>query len=277
MRSSRANAWQSFPPTRRLVVAMALSGSFAAVAATAQPAPPSATVVLVHGAMADSSSWRALMPRLAARGYAVVAAADPLRGLSSDADEVSAVIRSIKGPVVLVGHSYGGSVISNAAIGNDNVKALVYVAAFAPMTGESAFDLVGRFPGSELGAALAPAVPLAHGGNDLHVAPAKFRSAFAADVPAAEANLMALVQRPVTDTALKEASANAAWTSLPSWFVYGSADKSIPPAAHAFMAQRDGAKQTLVVKGASHAVMVSHPAEVAQLIDAAAKASVSQE
>jgi pimeloyl-ACP methyl ester carboxylesterase len=262
----------------RSIASVLILGSVALASGTGSAADGSAariTIVLVHGAMADSSSWNGIIPRLQARGYAVLAAANPLRGLKSDADYLSRVVKSVKGPVVLVGHSYGGSVITNAATGNSNVKALVYVAAFAPDAGESAFDLVGRFPGSILGAALAPPVELSGGGNDLYVDQAKFRESFAADVAEAQVKVMAATLRPVTEAALKDPSAAPAWKTVPSWFVYGSADKSIPATTHAFMAERAGAKKVVVVKGASHVVMVSQPAAVAQVIDEAVMATVS--
>jgi len=241
--------------------------------ASAQKAPaPKPTVVLVHGAFADSSSWNGVIQRLHAKGYTVVAAANGLRSVAGDAASVSSLVRSIHGPVVLVGHSYGGSVISEAADGLGNVKALVYVAAFAPEVGESAGELAGRFPGSSLGPTLAPPVALADGGKDLYIEQDKFRAQFAADVPAAQAALMSAGQRPITDAALHEASTVAAWKTIPSWFVYGSADLNIPPAAQAFMAGRAHARKTVVIEGASHVVMVSHPAEVAALIDQAAQA-----
>ena len=230
------------------------------------------TIVLVHGAMVDSTSWDGVIPKLRAHGYTVVAAANPLRSLKSDADYVSSVLHALQGPVVLVGHSYGGAVITNAAIGQNNVRALVYVAAVAPDSGESTFDLVGKYPGSELGAALRPPVELTNGTHDLSVQPEKFREPFAADVPLAHVNLMAMTQRPVTDVALKEPSGRPAWKSLPSWFIYGDADKSIPPAAHEFMASRAKAREVVVVKGASHVVMISHPAAVARIIEEAAQA-----
>jgi len=261
-------------PFKRLV---ALFGAIALalpllLLASAQKSPtPKATVVLVHGAFADSSSWNGVIQRLHAKGYTVVAAANELRSVKSDAAEVASVLRSIHGPVVLVGHSYGGSVISAAASGLDNVKALVYVAAFAPDVGESAGELTGRFPGSSLGSALSPPVAMASGGNDLYIQQDKFRAQFAADVPAAQAQLMAVGQRPITDAALHETSTSAAWKTIPSWFVYGSADLNIPPAAQAFVAERAHSRKTGVIKGASHVVMVSHPAEVAALIELAAQ------
>lgn len=241
--------------------------------ASARKSPaPKPTVVLVHGAFADSSSWNGVIRRLRDKGYTVIAAANELRSVKGDAAAVNSLVKSIHGPVVLVGHSYGGPVISEAATGLDNVKALVYVAAFAPEVGENAAELSGRFPGSSLGAALAPPVPLADGGKDLYIEQGKFHAQFAADVPAAQASLMAVGQRPVTDAALHEASTSAAWKTIPSWFVYGSADLNIPPAAQAFMAKRAHSRKTVVIKGASHVVMVSHPAEVAALIEQAAQA-----
>lgn len=242
-------------------------------ASAAATVPPKATIVLVHGALADSSSWDGVISRLEAHGYTVIAAADPFRSLKGDSDYVSGIVKNVKGPVVLVGHSYGGSIITNAATGADNIKALVYVAAYAPDGGESAFDLTGKFPGSILPDALAPPMALADGAHDLYVQKSKFRSVFAADIPEKQAELMAVTQRPVTDVALKGVSGAPAWKSIPSWFVYGSADKVIPPAVHAFMAQRAGAKDTIVVKGASHVVMISHPSVVANLIEKAAAAT----
>jgi pimeloyl-ACP methyl ester carboxylesterase len=229
------------------------------------------TVILVHGAFADSSSWNGVIGRLRKDGYTVVAAANPLRSVKSDAAYVADLVANIKTPVVLVGHSYGGSVISEAAEGHDNVKALVYVSAFSPAAGETAAGLSGKFPGSTLDASLAPPVPLSSGGNDLYVQQAKFPVQFAADVPANEAELMAAEQRPVTAAALNEAETAPAWAHVPSWHIYGDADKNIPPEVLAFMAKRAQSKKTIVVKGASHVVMVSHSQEVATLIEAAAK------
>ncbi|MEJ1170083.1 alpha/beta fold hydrolase [Variovorax sp. CCNWLW235] len=239
-------------------------------AATMQQPKP--TVVLVHGAFADSSSWDGVVRGLQARHYPVVAAANPLRGPKSDAAAVASVVDSIKGPVVLVGHSYGGSVISAAASGKTNVKALVFVAAFAPDAGETALGLTGKFPGSTLGPTLAPPVPLADGGKDLYIQQDKFPAQFAADVPVGKARLMAVGQRPIAEAALNEPSEAPSWKSVPSWFVYGSGDKNIPPAALSFMAERAKSVKTVVVKGASHVVMTSHPDAVAKLIAEAASA-----
>ncbi|MBX5009658.1 alpha/beta hydrolase [Rhizobium lentis] len=253
----------------KFAAVVALAGALLSGAAFAQPAKP--TVVLVHGAFADSSSWNGVVEILRKDRFPVVAAASPLRSVSSDAAYVSDVVGSIAGPVVLVGHSYGGQVISTAANGHDNVKSLVYVAAFAPEAGESVADLAGKFPGGTLAGALAAPVKLSAGGVDLYIDQAKFRDQFASDVPAEQARLMAAAQRPITEAALTEKSGEPAWKKLPSWFVYGTGDKNIPAAALGFMAERAGSKRTVVVDSASHVVMVSHPDKVAELIEEAAK------
>ena len=253
-----------------LAVATAVVASPLCLAATPAAKP---TIVLVHGAFAGSSSWNGVIKVLEKDGYTVVAAANPLRSLKGDAESVTNLLKGIDSPVVLVGHSYGGPVISEAAYGQANVKALVYVAAFAPEVGESAVALSGKFPGATLGPALAKPVELASGGKDLYIQQSKFHSQFAADVPEAEARLMAATQRPVTEEALNEAATEPAWKTLPSWWIYGDKDKNIPPQAMQFMAERAHSKQTVVVKGASHVVMVSNPDAVAKLIEAAAKAS----
>jgi pimeloyl-ACP methyl ester carboxylesterase len=233
---------------------------------------PDQTIVLVHGAFAESASWNGVITELLAHGYPVIAAANPLRGVKRDADYIAGIIKGIAGPVVLVGHSYGGMVISTAANGNGNVKALVYVAGFAPEEGESAVDLTGRFPGATLGPTLAPPVVLPDGGKDLYIQQDKFHAQFAADVPEAEAKQMAATQRPITEFALNEASGTPAWKTIPSWFIFGDLDKNIPAAAQSFMAQRAGAKETVKVQGASHVVMVAQPEAVAKLIVSAASA-----
>lgn len=256
---------------KKLIAAAAIAASMA-TGALAQTAPPKPTIVLVHGAFADASSWNGVIGVLERDGYKVVAVANPLRSVHSDAAYVGNVLASLSTPVVLVGHSYGGSVISEAAVGRANVKALVYVAAFAPAAGETAAQLTGKFPGSTLAPTLAPPVPLEAGGTDLYIQQDKFPAQFAADVPRAEARLMAAGQRPITAAALNEASADGAWRTIPAWFVYGDADRNIPPAALAFMARRTQARQTIVLKGGSHVVMVSHPATVAALIETAAAA-----
>ncbi|HEY7069280.1 MAG TPA: alpha/beta hydrolase [Acidimicrobiales bacterium] len=227
--------------------------------------PP--TIVAVHGAFAESASWNPVIDELQAHGLDVVAAANPLRSLAGDAAYVRDVISGIGTPVVLVGHSYGGMVITEAAAANLSVVGLVYVAAFAPEHGESAFELSTLFPGSSLADALA-AYPVATGGVEFAIRPEVFHHQFAADVPAAQAALMAATQRPVTQAALAEGlpSDTPAWRDLPSWFVFGDQDLNIPADLHRFMAERAGAKVTRELAGASHALSLSEPEAVAATI-----------
>jgi pimeloyl-ACP methyl ester carboxylesterase len=232
------------------------------------------TVVLVHGAFAESSSWNAVVGHLQQQTLRVVAAANPLRSVSGDARYVRDVIASIEGPVVLVGHSYGGMVITEAAAGNDQVVGLVYVAAFTPDTGENAFTLSAKFPGSTLGGAIA-AYPVSTGGNELVIRPEVFGEQFAADVDDDLAALMASTQRPVTEAALTEdlPTSTPAWRTIPSWFVFGEADRNIPAELIRFMAERAGARTVTEISGASHALAVSHPVVVAETIFAAVQAT----
>jgi pimeloyl-ACP methyl ester carboxylesterase len=241
--------------------------------AAGQAATPAAkpTIVLVHGAFADASGWNDVVTKLSRDGYTVIAAANPLRDLKSDAQSVSALVKSINGPVVLVGHSYGGEVITEAASGQSNVTALVYVAAFLPEAGESAKSLSAKFPGASLGEALST-VTLPDGDEDLYIQPAKFHAQFAADVPAAKAALMAASQRPITGRALSDMATAPTWKHLPSYVIYGTADRNVPAQVEAFMAARAQARKTVVVEGGSHALLVSQPAKVAALIEDAASA-----
>lgn len=255
---------------RHIAAAVATAALTLSSAAFAAEKP---TVVLVHGAFAESSSWNGVAANLQQQGYPVVAVANPLRSLTADADYVASLVKQTSGPVVLVGHSYGGAVISNAVQDNTNVSALVYVAAFAPEQGETVLELSGRYPGSTLGPTLAAPVILKDGNKDLYIQQDKFGQQFAADVPAAEAVLMAATQRPVTELALTEPAGQPAWHTVPSWAIYGTADKNIPVAAMKFMAQRAKAKKIVEVPGASHVVMTSHPDKVAALIAEAATAT----
>jgi pimeloyl-ACP methyl ester carboxylesterase len=238
-------------------------------AGAVHPAGRKPTIVLVHGAFADGSSWNPVIERLQRHGFTVVAVANPLRGVRADADALDARLAGIDGPVVLVGHSYGGAVITNVKARSPKIKALVYVAAFAPAEGEAAAELAAKYPGSTLGETLAP-VPLPDGSNDLYIKPSLFRQQFAADVPARQAAVMASTQRPIRDAALGEASGKPAWASIPSWFVLAGADKNIPLRAQKFMADRAGSRATVTVKDASHAVAVSRPDAVVKLIVRAA-------
>ncbi|MCD9874973.1 alpha/beta fold hydrolase [Streptomyces guryensis] len=232
------------------------------------------TIVLEHGAFADGSSWGGVIERLHADGYSVVAAANPLRGPHSDAAALRTVLDHIKGPEVLVGHSYGGSVISQAATGDPQVKALVYVAAFLPGPGENALGLTNKYPGSTLPGALDP-VPYTNAdgttGTDLYIKQDKFRHQFAADVPANQAALLAAAQRPIAQAALEEKATASAWQSKPTWDIVTTQDLNIPAAVQRFMARRAHAHTTEVA--ASHSVAVSHPGLVADVIEKAARAT----
>ncbi|TRO60446.1 MULTISPECIES: alpha/beta fold hydrolase [unclassified Streptomyces] len=273
-------------PRRRVLGGMLAAGTGAlglggalpsASAAGGRPAAGGAkpTVVLVHGVFADASGWYKTMAGLQDAGFPVIAAANPLRTLAGDSAYVSSIVDTIPGPVILVGHSYGGEVITNAGRGHTNVKALVYVAAFAPDEGESALQLAEQFPGSQLPGALVtrpfplPAdAPAGDPGLDGYIDPAKFREVFAGDLPRSETRLMAAAQRPGSVGGLAGRSGAPAWKSLPSWYVIPTADKVIPPAVQRFMAQRAGSR-VVEVKGASHVVMMSRPAVVVRQILAA--------
>ena len=196
----------------------------------------------------------------------MIAAANPLRGLAADAAAVTDLVRTVEGPVVLVGHSYGGAVISNVAADAGEIAGLVYLAGFAPEPGESAFTLSARFPGSTLGDALRP-VPRSDGTTDLYITTERFHGQFCADVPAPEAARMAATQRPVTQEALQEPSGERPlWKELPSWFLFGEEDRNIPAALQHFMADRAGARRAIEIPGASHAIAVSYPEATADLI-----------
>jgi len=239
--------------------------------ATAAQPESKPTVIMVHGAFAGSSSWDGVAARLYKDGYTVISAANPLRSVKGDADYVASIVRSVPGPVVLVGHSYAGFVISAAVKDNKNVKALVYVAAFAPEMGETSSSLSAKYPGATLGPTLSPPVKLGNGEEDLYVQQSKFPDQFAKDLPQEKARLLAISQRPATVKSLNDTLPSApAWKTVPAYFVYGKADRNIPAAVVEFMAKRASSKKTVGIEGASHLVMVSHPAEVADMIETAA-------
>lgn len=229
------------------------------------------TVLLVHGAFTDGSSWSGVIGELLAAGLAVMAVANPLRGAATDAAYVGSIVADIDGPVLLVGHSYGGAVITRVAVGADNVVGLVFVAAFALDEGESILDVAGRYPDTLLGPALRPAAfPVDDGqpGVDLYLTTERFRDAFGADLPESVTAVAGVAQRPIAAVAFSEPAGSAGWTTLPSWYVVATADRAIHPEAQRFMARRIGA-DTIEVE-ASHSVAVSRPTEVAGHIRAAA-------
>ncbi|MEU3187616.1 alpha/beta hydrolase [Streptomyces sp. NPDC006923] len=230
------------------------------------------TVVLVHGAFADASSFANVVPALLAEGYGVVAPAVPNRSLIGDAEYVASVIRRIPGPVVLVGHSYGGAVITVAGA-EENVKALVYLAGYALEEGESLGELQGRFPDSDLAAALEyapfPVPGSSEPGTDVSVRPDAFPSVFAADVDPALAAVLAVTQRPLAALAFAEKAPVAAWKTKPSWGLVASSDHTINPDVERFGYQRG--QMTTVEVDSSHLVMLAHPEAVVDLIRQAVK------
>jgi pimeloyl-ACP methyl ester carboxylesterase len=235
------------------------------------------TIVLVHGGWADSSGWNEQVSRLQRLGYPVIAPANPLRDLKADADYLHSVLVTIEGPIVLVGHSYGGAVISNAAVGVPNVKALVYIAAFAPDKGESLFQLVTMNEGSEIGPTtlITRKYPLGNGreGTDLYLTKQGFQAAFAGDVPKRQADQMWAEQRPFSEEAFASPSGEPAWKTIPSWYLVATQDLAIPPVTQRFMANR--AKATIAQERASHVPMISKPASTTNLILEAAESVAS--
>lgn len=263
------------------------SGATTAAAGSAQPAAavagspplPSAqssatkpTIVLVHGAFADSSGWSGVASRLLDRGFPVLAFSNPLRGPIVDGNYLRAFLSTIEGPVVLVGHSYGGVVITNAATGNPNVKALVYVAAYAPTEGESvavANHLGGGHTVVTDHLVVRPFPGAAPGDADAYIDPAWFHQLFAQDLPKRTTRFMAATQRPGALGALVTPSGAPAWEEIPSWYLVANQDRIIPPEAERAMAERAGS--TITAINSSHVAMMSHPRAVARLILQAAQ------
>jgi pimeloyl-ACP methyl ester carboxylesterase len=230
-------------------------------------------VLLVHGAFADGSMWAGVIAGLQAAGVGVIALANPLRGLASDAAYIASAAAEIDGPVILAGHCYGGAVVTAAAAAVGNAVGLVYVTGFALDEGESALDITGRFPGSQLAPSLRPATFCGINGDpevELYIDREAFPHVFAADLPGCTAAAAAAAQRPLTAAAFEEKQQAAAWKQIPCWYVIATMDLLIPVEAQRFMAQRAGAR-TLEVH-ASHAIAVTQPVAVAGHITAAASA-----
>jgi pimeloyl-ACP methyl ester carboxylesterase len=259
---------------RRLALAagaLALLGAatapgVATASAERPAAAPKPTVVLVHGAWADSSSWSPVMERLRKDGYKVRALANPLQGLQGDTAYVSSYLATIDGPVVLVGHSYGGAVITNAAASDPDIKALVYIAGFIPVKGETVGDLAARST---------PPVPLVYtqvpDGTDVSIDPAKFRETFAGDLDRTTAEDLAATQRPANSKAVTEPGTAEAFRTVPSYSLVTTKDHAINPDLQRFMSRRAGAHIDEVA--ASHAVMLSRPGKVTDVIEKAARAT----
>jgi pimeloyl-ACP methyl ester carboxylesterase len=232
------------------------------------------TLVLVHGAFADASSFRPLYDELLGEDVTMIAPPNPLRGLTGgDGEYLKGVIKEIKGPVLLVGHSYGGSVITAAGTA-DNVVGLVYISGFAPDEGENLTDLQSRFTPPKIASYIVQH-SLPEGGNEFTLALDGFHESFCADVPADDAAFYAISQRPLAGVALTEAAPTPAWRSRPAWGVLPTADGAIDPGLHRFSYERMGAQIT-EVEGASHVVMISHPKEVAEVVMTAVHTCAAQ-
>jgi pimeloyl-ACP methyl ester carboxylesterase len=267
------------PKRRSLIWALSLAGGAAIcaalLAASASAARPARAghgskpaIVLVHGAFGDAAGWQRVIPILQRDGYEVTAVENPLESLAGDVATTRRVVQAQRGPVVLVGHSYGGAVITGAAAGNPNVRALVYIAAFAPLAGEPL-----SAPGQHYPAELANALRADEAGF-LTIDRRRFRDLFAADVPVAQAAVMAAAQKPIHGDAFGASVAEAAWESIPSWYLVAARDHALNPDLQRFYASRIRAHVTQVQ--ASHAVFVSHPIEVARIIEQAATAAARQ-
>ena len=276
-KSNELKIWRVMQITITLTIALAFIVTSAGSARADSNKP---SIVLVHGAWADASNWNGVTARLQADGYTVHAVPNTLRGLSADVAYVASILNTITGPIVLVGHSYGGAVITNAATGNLNVKALVYVDAFVPDEGESLLQLastppppgqpascLGGDPTTVFNFVPYPGAP--NGDVDLYIKPELFPSCFANDLSIRQAAVLAASQRPITFSALLEPSGTPAWKTIPSWYLIGTLDKVIPPYAQLFMAQRANAH--IIQVKASHPAMISHPSAAVDLIEKAAR------
>ncbi|MFD3496412.1 alpha/beta fold hydrolase [Streptomyces sp. NPDC058690] len=261
-----------------LLAVSALTSALTLVTAQAggpsgDPGREKPTIVLVHGAFADASSWDGVVALLQKNGYTVAAPANPLRGIPQDSTYLASFLKSVKGPIVLAGHSYGGEVISQAAVGNDNVKALVYINAIMPDVGESFSSLSAKFAPVPLTKALKQ-VAFRNGdgttGTDVYVQPDKLRSVFAEDLPTSQTDLMAVTQRPIALSAFADKLTGAAWRNKPVYALVGRQDQSINPALELFEAKRANARKTVEINS-SHVSLVSHPQEVKNLIVNAAE------
>jgi pimeloyl-ACP methyl ester carboxylesterase len=244
-----------------------------------QDASEQPTVVLVHGAWADGSSWNDVIERLQAQGVQVTAPANPLRGISIDSTYIASLLDQIPGPVIAVGHSYGGAVITNSATNANNVVGLVYVAAFAPDEGETLADIASKSEDSVINPTLRPLqYPTGEGAEtavEFRIEPAHFHDVFAADLPAEQTSLMAATQRPLSALPFSEPTGVPAWKSLPSWAVVATGDKVIGTDVVRSMAERAGA--TITEVEGSHVIMMSQPQVVADVIVTAVAAAPEKE
>ncbi len=251
------------------LIGLAAPGSLPTASASVAHPTAKPTVVLEHGAWADGSSWSSVVTRLQKDGYTVDVPPNPLRGVANDSAYLASYLATVPGPIVLVGHSYGGFVTTNAATGNTNVEALVFVDAYIPAQGDTISSLTSQFPGSQIAPAALNFVPSANGVVDAYVKPAQFRTILGNDLSTAQAAELAATQRPIAASALNDPSGPPAWTTIPTWAVIGTEDHAIPPAALEFMAQR--AHATVTTIKASHLSLISRPRQVASVIEQAAR------
>ena len=258
------------------VVLLLSFGSVAQASAKSRTAAAKPTVVLVHGAWADGSSWDGVVARLQRDRYTVDVPSNPLRGVASDSAYLASYLKTVTGPIILAGHSYGGMVITNAATGNPAVKALVYIDAFIPAQGETLLQLAGAKPGSTLADPTkafnsVPFTGPAGADTDLYVKPSVYRADFGADLSVHQDAILAATQEPLAASALQEPSGPPAWKTIRSFALIGTQDMVLPPAEQVFMAAR--AHATVVKIKASHLGLISHPDTVARLIERAAIAT----
>jgi pimeloyl-ACP methyl ester carboxylesterase len=246
-------------------LAVAASGASPSALAQGRNIGRGVTIVLVHGAFADASGWQDVIPILQRDGFNVIAVQNPLSSLASDVAWTRRAIEAQSGPIVVVGHSYGGAVITGAAAGNPNVRALVYIAAYAPDVGEPIGALNALFPPTALGTALT-----IDAAGFLYVDVTRFRALFAADLPEHQTRVLAVTQKPLAAAAFGETLAQAAWRTIPSWFLVAREDQAINPDLERFMARRMGARTSEI--RSSHVPFASHPNKVAELIEEAASA-----
>lgn len=226
------------------------------------------TIVFVHGAFMDAATWDQVAKRI--HGHCpYIVAVNPSPGIEDDTEALVALLRTISGEIILVGHSYGGALITNAAGLVDGVTALIYVSAIAPDEGESLEDLLGRFPGAVLPEQALASLTLGQGRRQLLLRPDQFQRIMANDLPLDDASMLAARQRPADPAVFSSRSRFPAWRTLPSWFIYGDDDRCLPLALHAYMAQRAGAVDTVIVEGASHSLPITHPDAVVRVIEAA--------
>jgi len=265
LKIKKENGMSTSKPTIVFLLPLMLSaiGLGSAPPAAASPAAKP-TIVLVHGAFADALGWQKLIPILLGDRYQVVAVENPLESLDGDVATTKRLLETVKGPIVLVGHSYGGAVITGAAAGNPNVKALVYLAAFAPDDGEAVGAFGEKYP-ADLAKALRP-----DSAGFLTVDPAQFRKDFAADLPAGDVAVAAATQKPLNSSVFTASVPVAAWKTIPAWYVVSKQDHAINPDLERFYAKRMHARTTEV--DASHVAFISHPAEIAKVIEEAASA-----